>query len=46
MMNLKEQHPVVKFLVAASLVLTVTNLTFNVIEHIKKARKSNKEQKG
>lgn len=44
-MNLKEQPPIVKFLVTASLVLTVTNLTFTVIDHIKKLRKS-KEKEG
>ncbi len=40
MMNIKEQSPIIKFLVTLSLVLTVANLTFTVAEHIRKAKKS------
>jgi len=35
MMNLKEQSPVVQFLLTASLILTVVNLTFLVSDRFR-----------
>jgi len=38
-MNLKDQHPLVQALLAASLVLTVANLAFLVADRFKKSQK-------
>lgn len=44
-MNLKEQHPIVQVLLAASLVLSVTNLVFLVADRFKKDKKCNCSEK-
>lgn len=44
-MNLKEQHPIVQVLIAASLVLTVTNLAFLVSDRFNKDKKCSCQDK-
>jgi len=45
-MNIRDKHPIVQVLLAASLVLTVINLGFRVADRFKKDKKCSYSEKG